>query len=122
MLGALQWPSIQASPQLGATVSLLSGQITAATTEDLRDANKALNFAQMNNDVGLQFRPVGKISDMVLVAMSDASWGNVVKGTAKVDTFSCLLRQKSWMVKPPIISSWIGEVFVYPEFPEAEAH
>ena len=43
----------------------------------------------------------------------------VVKATAKVDTFSCLLRKKSWMVKPPIVSSWIGEVFVYPEFPEA---
>ena len=51
VLGALQRPSTQTSPQLGATVSLLSGQITAATTEDLRDANKALKFAKMNNDV-----------------------------------------------------------------------
>ena len=58
-----------------ATVSLLSGQITAATTEDLRDANKALKFSKVNNDVGLQFRPLGQISDMVLVAMSDAPWG-----------------------------------------------
>ena len=51
VLGALQRPSTQTSPQLCATVSLLSGQITAATTEDLRDANKALKFAKMNNDV-----------------------------------------------------------------------
>ena len=75
VLGALQWPSTQTAPQLGATVSLLSGQTTAATTEDLRDANKALKFSKVNNDVGLQFRPLGQISDMVLVAMSDASWG-----------------------------------------------
>ena len=75
VLGALQWPSTQTAPQLGATVSLLSGQITAATTEDLRDANKALKFSKVNNDVGLQFRPLGQISDMVLVAMSDTSWG-----------------------------------------------
>jgi hypothetical protein len=46
-------------------VSPLSGQITAATTEDLRDANKAVKFAKMNNDVGLQFRPLDQISDMV---------------------------------------------------------
>ena len=50
-------------------------KINAATTEDLRDANKSLKFAKMNNDVELQFRPLGQISDMVLVAMSDASWG-----------------------------------------------
>ena len=75
VLGALQWPSTQIAPQLGATVSLLSGQITAATTEDLRDANKALKFSKVNNDVGFQFRPLGQISNMVLVAMSDASWG-----------------------------------------------
>ena len=66
VLGALHWPSTQNAPQLGATV---------ATTEDLRDANKALKFSKVNNDVGLQFRPLGQISDMVLVAMSDASWG-----------------------------------------------
>jgi hypothetical protein len=75
VLGALQCPSTQTAPQLGATVSLLSGQITAATTEDLRDANKALKFSKVHNDVGLQFRPLGEISNMVLVAMSDASWG-----------------------------------------------
>ena len=66
VLGALHWPSTQNAPQLGATV---------ATTEDLRDANKALKFSKVNNDVGLQFRPLGQISDMVLVAMSDVSWG-----------------------------------------------
>ena len=71
----LQWPSTQTSPQLSATVTLLSGQITAGATEDLRDANKALKFAKMNNDVGFHFRPLGQISDMVLVAMTDASWG-----------------------------------------------
>ena len=65
VLGALQWRSTQTSPQLGATVSPLSGQITAATTEDLRDANKAVKFAKMNNDVGLQFHPLDQISDMV---------------------------------------------------------
>eukprot|EP00435_Cladocopium_sp_Y103_P072234 s20_g39.t1 len=75
VLGALQWPSTQTCPHLGATVSLLSGQITTATTEDLRAANKALKFSKLNNDVGLQFRPMGQMSDMVLVAMSDASWG-----------------------------------------------
>eukprot|EP00435_Cladocopium_sp_Y103_P037857 s79_g10.t1 len=75
VLGALQWPSTQTCPHLGTIVSLLSGQITTATTEDLREANKALKFSKMNNDVGLQFRPMGQISDMVLVAMSDASWG-----------------------------------------------
>ena len=65
MLGALQWPSTQTAPQLGATVSLLSGQITAATTEDLHDASKP-EFFQVNNDVGLQFLPLGQISDVVL--------------------------------------------------------
>ena len=75
VLGALQWPSTQTCPALSATVSLLSGDVTNTTTETLRDANKALRFAKANNDVGLQFRPLGQMSDMVLVAMSDASWG-----------------------------------------------
>ena len=83
----LQWPSTQTSPQLSATVTLLSGQITAGATEDLRDANKALKFAKMNNDVGFHFRPLGQISDMVLVAMTDASWGIL-------DTFSCWLQKR----------------------------
>ncbi|CAL1144411.1 unnamed protein product [Cladocopium goreaui] len=60
VLGALQWPSTQTAPQLGATVS---------------HANKALKNSNVNKDVGLQFRPLGQISDMVLVAMSDVSWG-----------------------------------------------
>ena len=93
------------SLQLGATVSLLSGQITAATLEDLRGANKALKFAKMNNDVGLQLRALGQISDMVLAAMSDASWESEVKAAAKADTFSCWLQKKIfWMVKPPATS------------------
>eukprot|EP00438_Fugacium_kawagutii_P019118 Skav204381 [mRNA] locus=scaffold4897:193896:199406:+ [translate_table: standard] len=75
VLGALQWPSTQTNPALGATVSLLSGDITKATTETLKDANKALRFAKQNSDAGLQFHALGELSDMVLVAMSDASWG-----------------------------------------------
>ena len=97
-------PSTQIAPQLGATVSLLSGQITAATTEDLRDANKALKFSKVHNDVGLQFRPLGEISNMVLVAMSDASWG---------------IRREGHSQGGYPTSFWIGEVFVCPGYPEA---
>lgn len=75
VLGALQWPSTQTNSALGATVSLLSGDIINATAETLRDANKALRFPKQNNDASLQLHALGEFSDMVLVAMSDASWG-----------------------------------------------
>ena len=39
---------------------------------------------------------------------------SMAKATAKVVIFSCLLRKKSWMMKPQTISFWIGEVFRLP--------
>ena len=71
VLGALRWPSTQTAPQLGATVSLLSGQITAATTEDSRDANKDLKFSKMNSNFVL----LVKFQIWFWFSMSDASWG-----------------------------------------------
>ena len=86
-------------------MSLLSGQITAATIEGLRDANKALKFAKMNNDVGLQLRALGQISDMVLAAMSDASWGIRGEGRSQGGYLLMLAPKKIfWMVKPPATS------------------
>lgn len=59
----------QTNPALRATVSLLSGDITAATTETLRDANKAFRFAKQNIGPGLQVRKLCEISEIALVAM-----------------------------------------------------
>ena len=87
-------------------------------TEDLREANKALKFSKVNNDVGLQFRPLGEISDMVLVAMSDASWGIRREGHSQ-GGYLLMLAPKPWMVKPQTTSFWIGAVFVYPGYLEA---
>ena len=65
LLGALQWPATQTSPHLSASVSLLCGEVTAATGD-----------AKNNNDTGLIFRDLGgDMEKLCMVAMSDAAWG-----------------------------------------------
>jgi len=40
LLGALQWPATQTSPHLSASVSLLCGEVSAATVSTATQANK----------------------------------------------------------------------------------
>ena len=75
LLGALQWPATQSSPHLSASVSLLCGEVSGANVEVVNQANKTLRFAKQNSDSCLMFPKLGKLSDLCMVAMSDAAWG-----------------------------------------------
>ena len=75
LLGALQWPATQTSPHLCATVSLLCREVSQSRLETVQNANKALRFAKMNQDVGLLFQKLGDVKDLCMIAVSDAAWG-----------------------------------------------
>ena len=61
MVGALQWPSTQGSPQ--AMTSQLAGMVSKATVGTLQEANKCLRFAKQYSDVGLKFEQLSSRAD-----------------------------------------------------------
>ena len=73
LLGSLQWPSVQSSPHLQASTSLLSGQVGRATGQTLADANRLLKFAKENSDIGLTYEHIGEASQLRLVCFFDAA-------------------------------------------------
>ena len=74
LLGGLQWPATQTAPWLRASVSLMAGSVTTATTSTLLEANKILRYAKQHSDVGLEFRSLGKEGGCDLHRFSDASF------------------------------------------------
>ena len=74
LLGGLQWPATQTAPWLQASVSLMAGSVTTATTSTLLEANKILRYAKQHSDVGLEFRSLGKEGGCDLHRFSDASF------------------------------------------------
>ena len=75
LLGALQWASTQSSPHLSASISLLCGNVNGATQSVAEGANKTLRFAKANADASLRFQRLGPLSDLCMIAISDAAWG-----------------------------------------------
>ena len=73
-IGALQWPSGQSSPHLQAMISQLAGQVTTATTNTLKEANKILRFAKQHSDASLQFQKLGERADVTFTAYCDAAF------------------------------------------------
>ena len=50
LCGALQWPSVQSSLHLQASVSLAAGQVNHAKVSRVQDLNQTLKFAKQNGD------------------------------------------------------------------------
>ena len=65
LLGAIQWPSVQSSPHLQASTSILSGSISRGLVKTALEANKLLKFAKENSDVGLNFTPL-RLSELCI--------------------------------------------------------
>ena len=76
IVGALQWPSTQSSPHVRAMTSMLAGQVSRATISTLREANKCLQYAKQNSDVGLRFQKLGKPEEMTFIVYSDAAFAS----------------------------------------------
>ena len=74
LIGGLQWAATQTAPHLQPHTSFIAGQTSRATISTLQAANKALIFAKANADVGLQYRYIGPLEDLVVVGYSDASF------------------------------------------------
>ena len=82
LLGAIQWPSVQSSPHLQASTSILSGSISRGLVKTALEANKLLKFAKENSDVGLNFTPL-RLLELCIVTAFDASFGCRPDGTSQ---------------------------------------
>ena len=83
LMGSLQWPSVQSSPHLQCSVSMLAASSSKGFVKSLLDANKLLKFAKENSDVGLRYRHIGEVQDLQLVAMVDASFASRGDGSSQ---------------------------------------
>ena len=108
LVGALQWASTQSSPHLSATVSLLCGSVSGATQSVTEGANKALRFAKANADASLRFQRLGPLSDLCLIAISDAAWGVRQDHLSQGGFFALLAHKKieGEMDQPYVILEW----------------
>ncbi|CAL1145140.1 unnamed protein product [Cladocopium goreaui] len=109
LLGALQWPATQTSPHLSASVSLLCGEVSAATVSTATQANKLLRFAKANNDVGLQFADLGQLHELCMIALSDAAWGVRKNHESQGGYFVLLMNVKALqghLDQPYVVLDW----------------
>ena len=109
LLGALQWPATQTSPHLSASVSLLCGEVNAATVSTATQANKLLRFAKANSDVGLQFSDLGQLHELCMIALSDAAWGVRKNHESQGDYFVLLMNVKALqgqLDQPYVVLDW----------------
>ena len=83
LLGSLQWPSVQSSPHLQYSTSLLSGQVNRGSIQTLSDANRLLKFAKENSDVGLVYEFIGDLSQLQLVCFFDAAFATRADGSSQ---------------------------------------
>ena len=109
LLGALQWPATQTSPHLSASVSLLCGEVSAATVSTATQANKLLRFAKANSDVGLQFSDLGQLHELCMIALSDAAWGVRKNHESQGGYFVLLMNVKALqgqLDQPYVVLDW----------------
>ena len=90
LMGSLSWPAVQSSPHLQASTSMLAGDVSKGLASTVFEANKLLNFAKANADVGLSFEPLGPLSDWRLVTAFDASFCGRADGTSQGGYFVLL--------------------------------
>ena len=83
LCGALQWPSVQSSPHLQASVSLAAGQVNNAKVSTVQDLNRTLKFAKQNGDVGLVYKSLGPVEQLRLVTLFDASFSTRPDGSSQ---------------------------------------
>ena len=83
VIGALQWAATQTSPHLQIFTSMIAGEISGATVRTLQEANKALRFAKANSDVSLEYAPIGKPEDLVVVTFTDAAFSSRHDGASQ---------------------------------------
>ena len=90
LMGSLSWPAVQSSPHLQASTSMQAGDVSKGLASTVFEANKLLNFAKANADVGLSFGPLGPLSDWRLVTAFDASFCGRADGTSQGGYFVLL--------------------------------
>ena len=95
LLGGLQWPATQTAPHLCASVSLLCGEVSQATVATVQQGNKLLRFSKNNSDTGLMFTRFGKLSELCMVALSDAAWGVRRNSESQGGYFVLLMNSKA---------------------------
>eukprot|EP00435_Cladocopium_sp_Y103_P048742 s282_g14.t1 len=108
LLGGLQWPATQTAPHLCASVSLC-GEVSQSTVATAQQGNKLLRFAKNNSDTGLMFTRLGKLSDLCMIALSDAAWGVRRNSESQGGYFVLLMNSKALqghMDQPYIILDW----------------
>lgn len=72
-------------------------------------ANKLLRFAKANADVGLNFGHLGELSELCMIALSDAAWGVRRNSESQGGYFVLLMNKKALqghMDQPYIILDW----------------
>lgn len=115
LLGAIQWPSVQSSPHLQASTSILSGSISRGLVKTALEANKLLKFAKENSDVGLNFTPL-RLSELCIVTAFDASFGCRPDGTSQGGYLVMLALEGFWRLKRTSTTFWIGDLRNYQEW------
>ena len=93
LLGSLQWPSVQSSPHLQCSTSLLAGQVGRATNQTLLDANRLLKFAKENADIGLSYEHIGPAEKLRLVCFFDAAFATRADGSSQAGYIAMLMNE-----------------------------
>jgi hypothetical protein len=75
LLGAVQWPAVQSSPQACAELSLLQSSLSAPTVADLKATSRLLKYIKKDPARTLVVDPLGHVSwdEVVLVQWADAA-------------------------------------------------
>ena len=81
--GGLQWKVTQTGPQFAASLSLLQGQITTATTKTIKETNDLIKAAKANDyPITLHAHDRCKWTELALVTWTDAAQGDRPDGSS----------------------------------------
>ena len=106
--GSLSWVSRQCRPDLAYRVSRIQSSASKGTVSDLKEANKAVEYALRTHDVGLTFKSnVLDWDKLMCLVVTDASHANeseemIVNGAVSIeahrsqDDMSCFSRVMEW--------------------------
>ena len=83
LTGQLSWAAENTRPDIAFDVRELSTRNKAATYDDLRNANKVLKKAQMEN-VSIRYRKLGNWKELKIVTFTDSSYRNAEESTKSV--------------------------------------
>ena len=81
--GGLQWKVTQTGPQFAASLSLLQGQITTATTKTIKETNDLIKAAKANDyPITIHAHEQCSWNDLALVTWTDAAQGDRPDGSS----------------------------------------